>query len=131
MLPPFLADMPPLFSSQPLPPCLAVARAGWRAAMRTARTDLPRAAHAFLEVAAQLAPAATDALAGAITSMRLVALENALDAASAAGDRLAMERELSLLLWSEPELSEGVARLLRGERESRPAGELETVARAA
>ena len=120
MRPPLLADMPPLCSSQPLPPCLEEARAGWKAALRTARTDLSGAANAFLEVAARLAFAATDALAETVTSMRLVALQNALAAASAAGDRTSMERELSLCRWSEPELTEGLTRLLQGAFESEP-----------
>src|SRR5262245_52406616 len=120
---PFLADMPPLSSSSPLPACVAQARAGWTAAARTARKDLPGAARAFLQVAATLKPASTaTGLAEAITSMRLVALENALEAATAAGNRSGTQQELLRLSRTEPALSEGIARLLRGELESEPTG---------
>ena len=121
---PFLADMPPLFSSRPLPECIARARAEWQAAVRTARKDLPGAARAFLQVAARLEPAAIGLFAEAVTSMRLLALENALEAGTAAGDRAGLERELSRLAHAEPALRDGIARILRGESESKPPRDL-------
>ena len=117
---PFLAYMPSLFSPQPLPPCIAEARAEWQAAAHTARKDLAGAARAFLKVAALLAPAATGVLSEVVTSIRLVALENALEAGTAAGDRDRVERELWRLSWREPALNAGIGRLLRGDRETEP-----------
>ncbi len=116
---PFLNDIPPLISSRPLPKAVAPARGAWRDAIRLSRKDPLAAARAFVKIAELLKEASGDALHGeAIVSTRLVALENALDAADAVDQRKVIEAELERLVQCEPALQAGVTRLLQGDRES-------------
>lgn len=117
---PFLADMPPVSRSSGLPVELTEAKKAWRQAIKTSRTDASAAARAFVRIAESLRVVPSFEL----TSMRLVALENALEAAAAVGERVQITALLRGMSRTEPELSQGVERLLRGESEASPGPEL-------
>jgi hypothetical protein len=109
--------MPGFHSSRPLPASLTQARTAWSQAILLSRRDCSAAAQAFLEIARSLQDA-DEGRTEAITSLRLLALENALDAADAASENLKLREELKLLGEREPALAAGITRLLGGDRES-------------
>lgn len=113
---PCLADMPVISSSRALPVELTDARTAWKQALRTSRVDPSAAARAFVRIAEALRVVPNREL----TSLRLVALENALEAAAAAGERTQVTALLRGIGRTEPKLSAGIERLLRGDAESAP-----------